>query len=357
MARGKAIRRKRKPTSLGAVEAAFWLVLALAVGVAGPQALAGLPALVALFVPNGIMAAHAGVQSPSPRVNLPLDLPHAAGPYAPQVLAPVASRGFPDWLVLRIAYARLASDKSSAMAPPPRMPVIAIVIDDLGLDVAATRRAIALPRAVTLSFLPYGDDTPALAHAGTRAGHQLIVHVPMEPEGDQDPGPMALRTDLPPRANLHRLDWALSRVPGYAGINNHMGSLFSQDRRALIPVMERLAGSGTFFFDSRTTPNSVIVPLARAFGVESAGRDVFLDDRRTPAYVAAQLAETERIAREQGVAIAIGHPHAVTLRALKAWTAHVVGRGYRLVRLSTAIRMKTEQAAIRMTAASASTHH
>ena len=92
---------------------------------------------------------------------------------------------------------------------------------------AATRRAIALPKAMTLSFLPYGDDTPALARAGGRAGHQVIVHVPMEPEGREDPGPMALRTDLSAGENLRRLDWALSRVPGHVGINNHMGSRFT----------------------------------------------------------------------------------------------------------------------------------
>ncbi len=336
---------------LGAAEAAFWLVLALAVGVGGSRALAGLPALAGLFVPSGFMAARADVQGPAARVNLPLNLPRDASAYAPQVLLPVASRGLPDWLVTRIEYARLASDQKLAMARVPRAPAIAIVIDDLGPDAAAAARAIAIPRGVTLSFLPYGDDTPQLARAGARAGHQLIVHVPMEPEGREDPGPMALRVDLPASENLRRLDWALSRVPGYAGINNHMGSRFSQDRAALIPVMERLEGSRAFFLDSRTAPHSLIVPLARAFGVASAARDVFLDDTQTRTYVEEQLAQTEAVARDQGVAIAIGHPHAVTLAALKAWTANLAARGYRLVPLSDAIRLKTEQAAMKIAAA------
>jgi polysaccharide deacetylase 2 family uncharacterized protein YibQ len=267
------------------------------------------------------------------------------------VLTPVPSRGFPAWLTQRVKYARLASDAvaggaGAGLPPPGRAPAIAIVIDDLGPNVDGTRRAIALPKNVTLSFLPYGDDTRTLVRMAERAGHQVIVHVPMEPEGPEDPGPMALRTDLPARTNLARLDWALSRVPGHAGINNHMGSRFTQDRAALIPVMAHLAGRIGFFLDSRTTRHSQVIPLARAFGIATAGRDVFLDDAQRGPYVERQLLATERVAREQGVAIAIGHPHDVTLSALRAWTEQVTARGYRLVPLSEAIHMKIEQAAM-----------
>lgn len=340
-----------RASDLRAAEAAFWLVFVLAVALGGAQAAAGLPALIGVFLPQGFMAAQADVQGPAARIVLPVHLPNSASTYGPHVLSPVTARGFPDWLVERVRYAHLAAGTPLAAADPTRAPAIAIVIDDLGPDVAATRRAIALPKTVNLSFLPYGDDTPALARAGKRAGHQIIVHVPMEPEGREDPGPMALRTDLSAGQNLHRLDWALSRVPGYAGINNHMGSRFSRDRAGLIPVMARLMGTGTFFLDSRTVPDSQIIPLARAFGIASAGRDVFLDDVQTRGAVDRQLAETARIARENGVAIAIGHPHDVTLTALKVWTAQITARGYRLVPLSQAIRMKTEQDALHIAAA------
>ena len=331
-----------------AAEAVFWFVLVLAIAVGGVRAGEGFPALLGTFLPSGLMVAQADVQGPAARVTLPVKLPRTASPYAPQVLEPVRSRGFPHWLVERVRYARLASGTSAAYAAPSAAPVIAIVLDDLGPDVVATRHAIALPKSVTLSFLPYGDDTPALARAAVAAGHPVIVHVPMEPEGREDPGPMALRTDLDAAQNLHRLDWALSRVPGYRGINNHMGSRFTADRAALIPVMERLEGHGAFFLDSRTTPRSVVIPLARAFGVASAGRDVFLDDTQTRAYVEGQLVRTERVALATGVAIAIGHPHDATLAALKAWTARAAVRGYRLVPVGVAIRLKTEDAAMRV---------
>ena len=326
-------------------------MLALAVGLGGISARDGFSAFMRAVLPSAIMEAQADVQGPAREIVLPLHLPAEPSRFAPQVLTPLPSRGLPDWLVERAKYARLVSGGPQAFVPASRAPAIAIVIDDLGNDAAATERAIALPAAVTLSFLPYADATPVLARLAHRAGHQLMVHVPMEPEGNQDPGPMALRTDQSAGEVIRRLDWALARVPFYSGINNHMGSRFTQDRMSLIPVVEDLEDSKAFFLDSRTAPGSAVIPLARAFGVASAGRDVFLDDVLTEQGVDAQLARTERMARETGVAIVIGHPHAVTLDALKAWTAHIMARGYRLVPASAAIRLRTEQDALQISLA------
>lgn len=353
MVRGKAIRRSGRRAGrqdLRPAEAAFWLILVLALTLGGARARDGFPVLVGIFLPSGIMEAQADVQGPSQRIVLPVHLPGATNFYAPQVLTPVPAHGLPDWLVMRARYAHLSSATPTATMTPAAAPAIAIVIDDLGPDAGGALKAIALPQQVTLSFLPYGEETPSLARAAGRAGHQVMVHAPMEPEGAEDPGPMALRTDLSASENLRRFDWDLSRVPGFAGINNHMGSLFTQDRAALIPVMERLEGHGAFFLDSRTTGSSIAIPLARAFGVASAGRDVFLDDVESRGAVESQLAEVERIARETGVAIAIGHPHEVTLRALQVWTAYASARGYRLIPVSTAIRLKTEQEAMKLAA-------
>ncbi len=122
-----------------------------------------------------------------------------------------------------------------------------------------------------------------------------------------------------------------------------MGSRFTADRAALIPVAEDLAARHLFFFDSRTTPDTQVVPIAHAFGVASAGRDVFLDDEQTADAVGAQIQELEAKARAQGVAIAIGHPHDVTLAALAAWTARAAARGFILIPLSEAITLKTER--------------
>ncbi len=219
------------------------------------------------------------------------------------------------------------------------IPAIAICIDDMGGDANGTAKAMALPQDVTLSFLPYAAATPALALQSKEMGHEVLAHVPMEPIGPSDPGPKALKIGAPD--NAERLAWALARVPGLSGINNHEGSKFSGDAASLVPVVQMLSEKRLFFFDSRTIGRSQIVRVSHQHGVESAGRDVFLDNVLTDAAVKARLNELADKAKKSGIAIAIGHPHGVTLRVLAAWLAE--DHGVRLVPVSEAIRLKTER--------------
>lgn len=346
MYRLKPIRRRKTPRParalIDAANAAFCAVLLLAVGVGGTQAVAGIPNLLATILPPGIVAANASTSPQESIIDLLVAPPPTASRFVPQVLYPVTTHAFPAWL--------------TASAPEPAAPAthpkIAIVIDDLGGDLARTDRAIALPKPVTLSFLPFAEATPFLSGEAARAGHPILVHMPMEAEGDHNPGPFALTTQLTQDDIRARLIAAFARVPDATGINNHMGSRFTADRDALIPVAEELAARHLFFFDSRTTADTQVVPVSRTFGVASAGRDVFLDDEQSADAVGAELMELETRARTTGVAIAIGHPHDVTLVALQAWTARAASRGFVLIPLAEAIRLKTEREA-RATLASA----
>lgn len=335
------------------VAIAFWFSFALAVTFGGGYAFDGLPALAGAVLPQAMPEAQAAGEGPANAVAMALHGRASPSPFAPELLTPVVAHDFPDWLTQRagdedtlsLRGFESGSDAAATYATvAASRPSIALVIDDLGSDVEATRRAIHLPAAVTLSFLPYPVATPGLAHDAEQVGHQVLVHVPMEPEGRDDPGPHALLTGLSAEEIARRLSWALARVPGFSGVNNHMGSRFTADRTALVPVVEMLADRHIFFLDSKTTPNSVVVALAHAFGVASAARDVFLDDEQTEGSVDAQLALTERIARAQGIAIAIGHPHATTLTALEKWLAQL--HGFDLVPVATAIRLKTERAVL-----------
>jgi hypothetical protein len=226
-----------------------------------------------------------------------------------------------------------------------RRPMVAVVLDDLGLNRTRTAAAAALPGPLTLSFLAYAENLPAQTRLARAAGHELLLHQPMEPEGAEDPGPQALLTGLSAAENRARLEAALNRLPGIVGINNHMGSRFTADAAAMRPVMAALRARGLLYLDSRTTGRSVGVAAAAEAGVPHAGRDVFLDHDRAAgrAYVERRLAELEALAHETGAAVAIGHPADATLAALADWLPGLSARGLQLVPISAIVGARQDR--------------
>ncbi|MFQ5775049.1 MAG: divergent polysaccharide deacetylase family protein [Kiloniellaceae bacterium] len=231
-----------------------------------------------------------------------------------------------------------------AVSVPPGRPMIAVVLDDLGLNREGAWRAIALPPPVTLSFMTYAEGLERFARNGRAAGHELLLHVPMEPRSKSyNPGPNVLLTDLPPEELLRRLEWALGRFHGFVGINNHMGSKFTASAQGVAYVMRKLKARGLLFLDSMTSRDSVGWLAAQRAGVPYARRDVFLDnDWRDPASIRRQLARLEAIARRQGYAVGIGHPHRATLDVLARWLPRARRRGFALVPLSAIVRHQIE---------------
>lgn len=235
-----------------------------------------------------------------------------------------------------------------AAAVPPNVEgrkLIAIVIDDMGLDRKRSLRAVALPAPLTLSWLPYAPDVTQQAAAAHAAGHEILLHTPMQPQGHQNPGPNALLVDLSTDEIRRRVDADLDLLPEAVGLNNHMGSLFTRDARAMAPVIDELKRRGLLFLDSRTTGGSVGASEARDAAVPYAVRDVFLDDVMTVDAVRAQLARVEEIARRRGYAVAIGHPHDATLEALEPWLRSLPARGFVQVPLSAVVQYRIDHPA------------
>jgi polysaccharide deacetylase 2 family uncharacterized protein YibQ len=220
-------------------------------------------------------------------------------------------------------------------------PMIALVIDDMGVDRKRSERAMHLPAAATFSFLPYAPDVARQAQEALSLGHEIIVHVPMEPENPNiDPGPHALRVGETPKEIRGNLDWDMSRLSGYVGINNHMGSRFTRNAEDMRVVLEDIKARGLFFLDSRTTGSTAGPRVAREIGLPHLERDVFLDNIDTRDEVTKRLAEVEHIARRDGYVVTIGHPHDATLEVLEKWTREVAARGFVLVPLSAAMRVR-----------------
>jgi polysaccharide deacetylase 2 family uncharacterized protein YibQ len=214
---------------------------------------------------------------------------------------------------------------------------VAIVIDDLGNELAPAQRIGSWRNPVTGAVLPglrwSGDSARALS----RGGHEVLLHLPMEPEGYPRvrPGPGVVLRSQSDAEVAETLESDLSTVPGAVGVNNHMGSAATADQRVMRVVARVLSQRGLFFLDSRTTDATVAESAASEASVRTVARRVFLDDTATEEAVRAQLRELFRRARTEGSAVAIGHPYSSTLAVLEAELPEMERReGVRLVKVS-----------------------
>lgn len=219
-------------------------------------------------------------------------------------------------------------------------PMIAIVIDDFGYNESQTAVGfVDLEIPLTCSVLPYCPHTRAMAEAAHRAGKEVLLHLPMEPEGypEKDPGEHALLVGQSAREIRELVAAALAEVPQATGVNNHMGSAFVQKRRSMRVVMGVLGERGLFFLDSMTTPLSVGFSEAERAGVPTVRNAMFLDsciDEGSAVDVASRLADLESVARRRGAAVAIGHPKPETLRVLRRMIPEMQARGVEFVHVS-----------------------
>jgi uncharacterized protein len=219
-------------------------------------------------------------------------------------------------------------------------PLVAVVIDDVGIDRPRSKRAWELPGPLTMSFLPYAKDLRDQARAARARGHELLLHLPMEPTGRADPGPNALLVSLSDAEIKQRTTAALDSFDGYVGVNNHMGSRFTTFRPGMETVLRQFKGRGLMFLDSRTTAQSVGDQLAQEIGLPSIVRHVFLDDDESLDSVRRKLAEAEAVARRQGFVVAIGHPHETTLQALGEWLPGLPAKGMALAPATAVLRKR-----------------
>lgn len=227
---------------------------------------------------------------------------------------------------------------------------VVIIIDDMGLARSNTRAIMDLPAPLTLAFLPYADNLAEFTQPALEKGHELIIHVPMEPMGSgHSLGPAGLTTRLSEAEFKATLNTHIfPSFDGYVGINNHMGSKLTQNRQAMGWVMEELKNRGLYFVDSKTIGSSVAARVAMENGVPFAERDVFLDHYDTLDSVMKALGELERVAHRKGVGIAIGHPKSHTIEALRRWMPDMAKRGLELVPASAVLHDPQAQATAKM---------
>ena len=206
---------------------------------------------------------------------------------------------------------------------PPRdikqLPLVAIIIDDLGYDRKIAKKLSQLNGGITFSILPHSPFQESIARLAHDNGLGIMLHLPMEPfeYPAVNPGPGTLLTTMTPDQLIRQLEKNLASVPYIKGVNNHMGSKMTAESGQMYQIFSILKKRNLYFIDSRTSSKTLCKPSARLFQIPFAQRDVFLDHFQTPDFIRKQIKELIRMAQRNGTAVGIGHPHTITYDILR----------------------------------------
>jgi uncharacterized protein len=244
--------------------------------------------------------------------------------------------------VRSLLHSNRTSQTHSVSAPTPHSarpavtgPRLAIILDDLAGDSDVADAIFSLHYPLTLSILPNHPHSSEIAEQAHRRGFQVMLHLPMESVAKEKAEIQELRPGMTSMQVSNLLNTMLGTVPFATGVNNHQGSLATSDPRLMSELMPLLHAHKLFFIDSRTSAASFAYEAAQSAGVRSAFRNVpFLDDVSEVGAIRRQLDLAASDARERGEAIAIGHPHPATLRALAEFLPQAEAEGIRLVHAS-----------------------
>jgi hypothetical protein len=219
-------------------------------------------------------------------------------------------------------------------APEKKLAQVAIIIDDMGMDMEIARKLGAIDADITFSILPQEKYTQEVGEYLHKHGKEVLLHQPMEGGNGKNPGLGAIFHDSDPAQAQKTLEESLGRVPMALGVNNHMGSVVTQNEVIMKALFSTIKEHGLFFIDSITTGNSVCRVVAAQEKLPFQARDVFLDNDQSYQYIAGQLDELVVVAKHRGEAIGICHPHPATAEVLVKEVPRLKEKGIEVVRVS-----------------------
>ncbi len=213
---------------------------------------------------------------------------------------------------------------------------IAIVIDDLGFSIDRARDILNINVPVSFAVLPYRTYSTEIANEANAMGRDVLLHLPMEPADypKYDPGEGSIFLSMSDEEISGQVAMDIEAVPHIIGVNNHMGSKFSENREKMAVVLNAVREKELFFLDSKTSPKTTGFSLAKEIGLRALDRNVFLDNDQDVAYTVTKFEELIEIAKKHGSAIAIGHPHPTTIAALEKMVERFESEGIEVVPVS-----------------------
>ncbi|WP_196139914.1 divergent polysaccharide deacetylase family protein [Aliikangiella sp. G2MR2-5] len=202
-------------------------------------------------------------------------------------------------------------------------PLISIVVDDLGDNSIIARQLAQLPVPLTMAILPKTPHAYTIANLANENGHEVIMHQPMEAFSRPDLlGPGAIFSDMEEQEVLDTIIENAETIPHLVGLNNHMGSLLTQDIKKMNQVMQTVKARNWYFLDSKTNKESQAESIASKWGVPAVGRDIFLDHHTQSEKIELEkillrrLEQAKNIAHQYGKVVVICHPYPETFSFL-----------------------------------------
>lgn len=217
---------------------------------------------------------------------------------------------------------------------------LAIIIDDMGSNLSEARSLAAINVPLTFSIIPgLRVDKEVATYAATN-NIETMIHIPMQSKGwpTRHLEANGLLVSMAADELQERVSGFVQVFSGAVGVNNHMGSEFTEHEEKMKVVLQTLIKNKLFFIDSMTSSESTGLRVAQRLGIKSARRNVFLDNEQERSYILGQLNQAVRLARKNGSAIAICHPHPVTITTLAAALPELAAQGVLLVPASQLVK-------------------
>ena len=233
----------------------------------------------------------------------------------------------------------IVNDLASSEEEIDFSPKVAFIIDDLGYETEVAKKIMELEFPIALSILPFLQYSEFIAEEGKKNNKEIMLHLPMEPSNSSvNPGPGAIKSYMSEEEIRLAVRECILDFPYAIGMNNHMGSKITEDRKIMQIILEEIREFNLFFIDSITSKNSIAYEVAQEMGIKTAVRSVFLDNKNDMEYIKGQMLEVQEIALREGEAIAIGHSRINTYYVLKRLIPELIRTGIEIVPVSKLVK-------------------
>ena len=217
---------------------------------------------------------------------------------------------------VKIDEKKIITKKDTFIYDKKNKPKLVILIDDVSTK-AQKEKILNIGYPVNMAFLP-----PTNAHKDSAKIAQDLpfhmIHFPMQASSafkGEEVDTLRITDsyeEIEKRVKQLRL-W----YPNAIYTNNHTGSVFTENDAAVDKLFRALKKYNFIFVDSRTSAKSVIKKYSQKYEMPYIVRNTFIDNDRNYGAIQSQLKKAIDLAKKQGYAIAIGHPHNITLQVLK----------------------------------------